>query len=47
MSMDLYIIAETQILRFYQRGIPKFLFQYTYSVGFGIAYPRKMGNAKA
>ena len=28
-------------------GIPQFLFQYTHGVGFGIAYPRQEGNAKA
>lgn len=30
-----------------QNGYPKRPFRYAYSVGFGIAYPRLEGNAKA
>ena len=57
MSMVLYITVwrdiscphhvETLRATSLQKGFPNSLFQYTYGVGFGIAYPRLEGNAKA
>ncbi|MBP5496984.1 MAG: hypothetical protein J6X98_07425 [Bacteroidales bacterium] len=34
-------------LYIHKTDIPQYSFRYTYSVGFGIAYPRMEGNAKA
>ncbi len=42
-----YYLWKCCMQRLHDAGFPNNPFQYTYGVGFGIAYPQQEGNARA